>query len=90
MVVRLECFCPKLLSKPSLTSVYAFGLMLCLQPIYRSQVDFSHSVAADTAMLGNLKVIRYQQNPTANWGPQAKAGRPAAKKAKLDDVQPDK
>lgn len=49
----------------------------------QSQVDFSHNIAADKAMLGNLKVVRYQQNPTANWGPQAKAGRPAGKKARL-------
>lgn len=39
------------------------------------------------AMLGNVKVVRYQQNPTANWGPQAKAGRANGKKAKLDASQ---
>lgn len=35
-------------------------------------------------MLGNVKIVRYQQNPTAEWGPQARAGRVNGKKAKLD------
>ena len=37
-------------------------------------VDLSHNRLADTAMLTNIKLVRYQQNPTAHWGPQAKAG----------------
>lgn len=50
----------------------------------RSEIDLSYNQAADKAMLANVKLVRYQQNPTANWGPQAKAGRNTAKKAKLE------
>ncbi|KAK9893656.1 N2,N2-dimethylguanosine tRNA methyltransferase [Cystobasidium minutum MCA 4210] len=50
----------------------------------KTEIDFTHNNKADAAMLVNVKVVRYQQNPTANWGPQAKAGRANGKKAKLD------
>ena len=37
----------------------------------------TRSIQAEEAMLSDIKLVRYQQNPAENWGPQAKAGKQA-------------
>lgn len=32
-------------------------------------IDLSRNAGVETAIMSNIKVVRYQMNPTANWGP---------------------
>ena len=49
--------------------------------------NFSHEVSltphagVNKALLDNIKLVRYQMNPQANWGPARAAVRGAPKKA---------
>lgn len=38
------------------------------------EVSLERNRDAEVAMLGDVKVVRYQTNPTEHWGPQKKAG----------------
>ncbi|KAL7009826.1 RNA methyltransferase tRNA(m5U54)methyltransferase [Cystobasidiomycetes sp. EMM_F5] len=48
------------------------------------EVDLSHHPDVEKKMLMNIKIVKYQTNPTANWGPQSKA---KASKSKGSDNQ---
>lgn len=52
---------------------YFLTFSLCLR-MDSHEIDLTYNKAVEEAMLLNIKLVRYQQNPTANWGPQVKAG----------------
>jgi tRNA (guanine26-N2/guanine27-N2)-dimethyltransferase len=60
----------------------------------RTEISFEPHPDVGEAILESVKVVRYQQNPTPNWGPQARAvrGRQQGKKRKEldegDDARP--
>lgn len=51
------------------------------------KADFSNHPKADAAMLKDVKIIRFQENPAENWGPQRKAVSYQGKKAKKEEVK---
>ena len=56
---------------------------------HRHEVNLDYNAQVETAMLSNIKLVRYQQNPTAHWGPQSKASggslnKPVQNKRKAD------
>lgn len=47
-------------------------------------MDMTRSSQADRMMLSDIKLVRYQQNPLANWGPQARAGKAIPRQIQLE------
>lgn len=46
------------------------------------KADFSHHPDSEKALLKNVKIVRFQENPAENWGPQRKAVTYQGKKGK--------
>ena len=40
---------------------------------HSGSVDFSKHPDAERALLKDIKIVRFQENPQENWGPQTKA-----------------
>ncbi|KIJ44051.1 hypothetical protein M422DRAFT_252544 [Sphaerobolus stellatus SS14] len=38
------------------------------------EVEFSFTRHPEVSSLTNVKLVRYQQNPTSHWGPGSRAG----------------
>jgi hypothetical protein len=57
----------------------------------RAEISFEPHPDVAEAVVESVKVVRYQQNPTPNWGPQAKAvrGRQQGRKRKERDADHD-
>ncbi|EFP82174.2 uncharacterized protein PGTG_07571 [Puccinia graminis f. sp. tritici CRL 75-36-700-3] len=48
-------------------------LMSLLSKPMRYQVDLKYNKSVEKLLLTGLKIVRYQANPTPNWGPKARA-----------------
>lgn len=40
---------------------------------HRADIDLAPHPDVDSIMLTDAKIVRYQQNPEANWGPKQRA-----------------
>ena len=40
---------------------------------YSHEIDITPHKDVEAKLLMNVKLVRYQTNPTANWGPQSRA-----------------
>lgn len=56
---------------------------MLVDQLFRVEADFSKHPGADMKS-DNLKLVRYQQNPTANWGPGARAQTGTKRKERQD------
>jgi len=41
--------------------------------MHRLKANFSPHECTERALLKDIKIVRFQENPTENWGPQRKA-----------------